>query len=119
MPPKVNPTHRKLGIPPVAFSGHRLRHPEQPHQHPSVWYLIHLCIGDLWVAISRFDGLEHWETVAGNCIITPPALGSGDAVEVLDPETGETRHMQPHIKEYVPSDDEDCVEVRVDLHGTQ
>ena len=84
-----------------------------------MWYLIHLCIGDLWVTISRFNGLEHWGIVEGNCIITPPAPGSGGAVEVLDPETGEICHMQPHIKEYVPSDDEDCEEVRVDLHGTQ
>ena len=57
--------------------------------------------------------------VAGNCIVTPPAPGSGGAVEVLDPDTGETRYMQPHIMEYVHNGDEDCVEIRVDMHGTQ
>ena len=80
---------------------------------------ISVYIGDLWVVISRYDGLEHWEMVAENCTITPPAPGSGGAVEVLDPDTGEIHHMQPHIMEYVPSGDEDCVEVSVDMHGTQ
>ena len=83
-----------------------------------MWYLIHPRVGDLWVAISRFYGMEHWEIVAENCIITPPAPGSGGDVEVLNPETGEVGHVQPHVQEYVPSDDEDCVEVSVDLHGT-
>ena len=83
-----------------------------------MWYLIHPRVGDLWVAISRFYGMEHWEIVAENCIITPPVPGSGDDVEVLNPETGEVRHVQPHVKEYVPGDEEDCVEVRVDLHGS-
>ena len=78
-----------------------------------------LCVGELWVVISQFSGLKHWEIVAGNVIITPPAPGSGGAVEVLDPDTGETRFMQPHIKEYVTRGDEDFVEVRVDLRGTQ
>ena len=75
--------------------------------------------GELWVIISQFSGLEHWENVACNVIITPPAPGSEDAVEVLDPETGVTRYLQPHIKEYVTSGEEDVVEVRVDLRGTQ
>ena len=84
-----------------------------------MWFLIYLYIGDLWVVISRYDGLEHWEMVAGNCIITPPAPGSSGEVEVLDPDTGEICHTQPHIIEYVHSGDEDCVEIRVDMHGTQ
>ena len=60
-----------------------------------------LVSGELWVAVGQFSGLEHWESVASNVIITPPAPGTEDAVEVLDPETGITRYMQPHIKEYV------------------
>ena len=78
-----------------------------------------LVSGELWVAVSQFSGLEHWESVASNVIITPPAPGTGDAVEVLDPETGITRYMQPHIQEYVSCGEEDVVEVRVDLRGTQ
>ena len=58
-----------------------------------------LVSGELWVAVGQFSGLEHWESVASNVIITPPAPGSGDAVEVMDPETGICRYMQPHIKE--------------------
>ena len=84
-----------------------------------MWFLIYLYLGDLWVVISRYAGLEHWEMVAGNCIITPPAPGSSGEVEVLDPDTGEIRHTQPHIMEYVQGGDEDCVEVHVDMHGTQ
>ena len=63
--------------------------------------------------------MEHWENVASNVIITPPAPGTEDAVEVLDPETGVTRYMQSHIKEYMTCGEEDVVEVRVDHRGTQ
>ena len=48
---------------------------------------------ELWVAVGQFSGLEHWESVASSVIITPPAPGSGDAVEVMDPETGICRYM--------------------------
>ena len=57
----------------------------------------HLVSGELWVAVGQFSGREHWEAVAHNLIITHPAL----AVEVMDPETGICRYMQPHIQEFV------------------
>ena len=37
----------------------------------------------------------------------------------LNLDTGETRCLQPHIVEYVHDGDEDCIEVRVDMRGTQ
>ena len=65
-------------------------------------------------------GREHWEAVALNVIITHPALGSGDAVEVMDSETGVCQYMQPHIQEFVSCVcEEDVVEVREDLLGTR
>ena len=69
--------------------------------------------------MGQFSGLEHWESVASNVIITPPAPGSRDAVEVLDPETGIARYIKPHIQEYVSCGEEDVVEVRVDHLGTR
>ena len=70
--------------------------------------------------MGQFSGLEHWESVASNVIITHPVPGSGDAVEVMDPETGICRYMQPHIQEFVSCVcEEDVVEVRVDHLGTR
>ena len=71
--------------------------------------------GDLWLVVSRHNGLEHWELVASNCLVTPPAPGEDGAVEVLNLDTGETRCMQPHFVEYVHDGDEDCIEVRVEM----
>ena len=50
--------------------------------------------------------------------MTPPAPGSNGAVEVLNLDTRETRYLQPHMA-YVHDGDEDCVEIRVDMRGTQ
>ena len=61
----------------------------------------------------------HWELVASNCLVTPPAPGVGGAVEVFNLDTGETRHLQPHIVEYVHYGNEDCIEVRVDVRRIQ
>ena len=75
---------------------------------------------ELWVAVAQFSGREHWEAVAHNVIINHPAPGSGDAVEVMDPETGICRYMQPHIQEFVSCVcEEEVVEVREDLLGTR
>ena len=49
----------------------------------------------------------------------PPAPGVDGAVELLNLDTGETRYLQPHIPEYVHDGDEDCIEVWVDMRGTQ
>ena len=70
--------------------------------------------------VSRHDGQVYWELVASNCQVTPPAPGMDGSVEVLNPDTGEVRHLQQQVIEFVHEDgDEDCVEVRCDTQGTQ
>ena len=60
-----------------------------------ILFLNILILGDLWLVVSCHDGQVHWELVASNCQVTPPAPGVGGAVEVRNMDTGEVRHLQP------------------------
>ena len=70
--------------------------------------------------VSRHDGQVYWELVAENCQVIAPAPGMDGSVEVRNGVTGEVRHMQQQVIQFVHEDgDEDCVEVRRGTQGTQ